>query len=114
MNPATRGTEVLLAAIETDAEHPRTHGGPCIMWPLVLALGHEGLLGRGERRAREEEHSARHRALTQNSRCPQAGSRDTVKNRRDRRVAAVACGHSVGGQPSQATIGHAHVDSVEP
>ncbi len=62
MGPFARRAEVLLTSIETDGEHPRTHGGPCVMWPLVLALGHERLLGRGE--AHEDEHSARHRALT--------------------------------------------------
>ena len=61
MNPVARGTEVLLTSIETDGEHGLAHAGPDIIG-LVLALGHEGLLGRGERRAREDEDAA-HRAL---------------------------------------------------
>ena len=60
MNPVARGTEVLLTSIETDGEHGLAHAGPDIIG-LVLALGHEGLLGRGE--AHEEERAA-HRPLT--------------------------------------------------
>ena len=115
MNPVTRGTEVLLTSIETDGEHGLAHTGPNIIG-LVLALGHERLLGccQSHARRREEEHSAWHRdARPRGVSCLHAGC-DPVNNTRSRRVAAVACGHSVGGQPSQATIGHAHVDSVEP
>ena len=53
MNPVTRGTEVLLTSIETNGEHGLADAGANIVG-LVLALGHEGLLGRGERRARED------------------------------------------------------------
>ena len=63
MNPVTRGTEVLLTSIETDGEHGLAHAGPDIIG-LVLALGHEGLLGRDERRARREEERAAHRVRT--------------------------------------------------
>ena len=63
MRPFARGTKVLLTSIKPEfgAEHRLAHGGPKII-RLVFALGHQGLLGRGE--AHEDEHSARHRALT--------------------------------------------------
>ena len=99
MRPVARGTEVLLTRIETDREHRLTNTGPDVVG-LVLALGHEGLLGGGERR---EDEDAAHRSLTS---CPHAGSRDAVKNRRDRRVAAVACGpqRSRWAAPAQAAM----------
>ena len=61
MNPVTRGTEILLTSIETDGEHGLAHAGPDIIG-LVLALGHERLLGCCQSRAREEDDAA-HRAL---------------------------------------------------
>ena len=63
MNPVTRGTEVLLTSIETDGEHGLTHAGPNVVG-LVLALGHERLLGCCQSHARrEDEGAARHCAL---------------------------------------------------
>ena len=63
MRPVARGTEVRFAAVEADVEHRLTNTGPDVVG-LVLALGHERLLGRGERRARREEEGAAHRPLT--------------------------------------------------
>ena len=62
MNPVTRGTEVLLTSIKPDGEHGLAHAGPDIVG-LVLALGHERLLGCCQSRARREEERAAHRAL---------------------------------------------------
>ena len=62
MRPVARRTEVLLTSIKIDGEHGLAHAGPDIIG-LILALGHERLLGGGERRAREEERAA-HRPLT--------------------------------------------------
>ena len=65
MRPVARRAEVLLTSIKPDGEHGLTNTGPDVVG-LVLALGHERLLGGGERRAREDEDAdaARHRALT--------------------------------------------------
>ena len=70
MRPVARGTEVLLTSVETDGEHRLTDTGPNII-RLVLALGHERLLGCCQSHARrEEEDAARHRALTPTTRSP--------------------------------------------
>ena len=65
MRPFAGGTKVRFAGVEAEfrVEHRLTNTDPNIIG-LVLALGHEGLLGRDERRARREEERAAHRVRT--------------------------------------------------
>ena len=63
MGPFARRAEVLFAGVETDPQHPRTHCAPNIIG-LVLALGHERLLGCCQSHARREDEGAAHRART--------------------------------------------------
>ena len=61
MRPLARRAEVLLTSIKPDGEHGLTNTSPDVVG-LVLALGHERLLGCCQSRAREEDDAA-HRAL---------------------------------------------------
>ena len=108
MGPFARRAEVLLTSIKPDGEHRLTNTGPDVVG-LVLALGHERLLGCCQSHARrEDEGAARHRALP-TTRSPDGRRRAVVASQRWR-----AAHSAVGGQPSQATIGHAHFNGVEP
>ena len=117
MRAFARGTEVLLTSIEADGEHRLTNTGPNII-RLVLALGHERLLGRGERRARREEEGAAHRPLTHARAARAVLTLVAATQSRTGEIDASprwrAAHSAVGGQPSQATIGHAHFNGVEP
>ena len=78
MRPFARGAEVLLTSIKPDGEHRLTNTGPDVVG-LVLALGHERLLGCCQSHARrEEEGAARHRALTPTTRSPDGRRRRAV------------------------------------
>ena len=94
MRPFARGTEVLLTSIKPDGEHGLAHAGANIIG-LVLALGHEGLLGCCQSHARreEEEDAARHRALP-TTRSPDGRRRAVDASQRWR-----AAHSAVGGQP---------------
>ena len=63
MRPVARGTEVLLTSVKPDGEHGLAHAGPNVVG-LVLALGHERLLGCCQSYARREDEGAEHRPLT--------------------------------------------------
>jgi hypothetical protein len=63
VRPVARGAEVLLTSIEADGEHRLTNTSPDVVG-LVLALGHERLLGCCQSYARREDEGAEHRPLT--------------------------------------------------
>ena len=117
MGPFARRAEVLFAGVETDPQHPRTHCAPNIIG-LVLALGHERLLGCCQSYARREDEGAEHRPLTHARAARAVLTLVAATQSRTGEIDASprwrAAHSAVGGQPSQATIGHAHVNGVEP
>jgi len=104
MRPVARRTEVLLTSIKPDGEHGLTNTGPNIVG-LVLALGHERLLGCCQSHARREEaeDAARHRALP-TTRSPDGRRRAVDASQRWRAAHSAVRGQPLLRQPCVACV----------
>ena len=101
MRPVARGAEVLLTSIEADGEHRLTNTSPDVVG-LVLALGHERLLGCCQSYARREDEGAEHRPLTHARAARAVLTLVAATQSRTGEIDASPrwrAAHSVGGQP---------------